>query len=193
MFQVQGIPLNVNAEADQLYEFEDVLTQDILGMAWRYSCRLCRTREDAEDLLQDALAHAMVRLHQLRDRTRFKSWLMSIVRTRFLMNQRRLVNEREKIQQSESDPGSRLVDYSASPEGDAFTEEISATLTRLPEFQREILTLFYIDDLNLFETAHVLAITVGAVQQRLFRARGALKRELERSRDRTTCVVYQEL
>lgn len=118
---------------------------------------------------------------------------MSIVRTRFLMDQRRHAIERERLQHSEQDAGESLVDYTAAPQGDAHTEEIAAALTRLPASQREILSLFYIDGLNLVETARVLDVSVGAIQQRLFRARGALKRELERGQAGTTCPVFQEL
>lgn len=182
----------VNAEPDQLSKFESALTPQILGIAWRYAHRLSRTPEDAEDLLQDALAHALVRIDQLRNWDRFKSWLMSIVRTRFLMNHRRHALEREKLRLSISDSGERAVDYTATLEGDILADEVAAALGRLPDFQQEVLTLFYLDGMSLAETGDILGITVGAVQQRLFRARGALKRELERGRSGTGCAVLQE-
>ena len=64
--------------------FEQLLTQDVYRAAWNYSWRLCNRREDAEDLLQEALVHALRKLDQLKDMAMFKSWLLSIVRTRFL-------------------------------------------------------------------------------------------------------------
>ena len=182
--------MSVNPE--QVFEFEEALTRDVLGMAWRYSCRLCRTIEDAEDLLQEALAHALLRFEQLRDPTRFRSWLMSIVRTRFLMNHRRVTPERDRVRVSDGEAEMRLVDTMATPEGNTFTEMITTTLKRMPNPQSEILSLFYIEGLSLLETAKVLGITVGAVQQRLFRARGALKRELERLNPETHYAALQE-
>src|SRR5690606_24929517 len=70
--------------------FERLLTQDVYRAAWNYSWRLCNRREDAEDLLQEALVHALRKLDQLKDDSTFKSWLLSIVRTRFLNGLRAL-------------------------------------------------------------------------------------------------------
>ena len=184
--------MHVSVNPDLVCEFEEALVPEILAMAWRYACRLSKTREDAEDLLQDALAHGLVRFDQLRDPTRFRSWLMSIVRTRFLMLQRRVTPDQERFRVDDADAETRLADTAATPEGNSLAEEIALSLSRLPTPQSEILSLFYLEGLNLQETAQVLGITVGAVQQRLFRARGALRRELERFHPASTYALYQE-
>ncbi|MBN2082398.1 sigma-70 family RNA polymerase sigma factor [bacterium] len=158
--------------------FESALTPAILDLAWRYSYRLSKTREDAEDLLQDALAHALTRIRQLRDLTRFRSWLMSIVRTRFLMQRRRNTAEDFVIHDREQDLSQRLADHSLDTESDILVETTRYALQRLADEQREILSLFYIDGLSLIETGEVLSISQSAVRSRLFRARGALRREL---------------
>ena len=44
-------------------------------------------------------------------------------------------------------------------------------LARLPETEREVLTLFYLQELSLSEVADVLRVPVGTVKSRLFRAR----------------------
>ena len=46
-------------EADICRRFDGLLTDGIYSLAWRYCARLCRTREDAEDLLQDSLLQAV--------------------------------------------------------------------------------------------------------------------------------------
>ena len=158
--------------------FETALTPAILDLAWRYSYRLSKTREDAEDLLQDALAHAITRIGQLRDLTRFRSWLMSIVRTRFLMQRRRNTAENYVIHDREHDLSQRLADTSVDADTDLLVETTRCALKRLAGEQREILSLFYIDGLSLIETGEVLGISQSAVRSRLFRARGALRREL---------------
>lgn len=160
--------------------FEHVLTPAIMDLAWRYSCRLCKTREDAEDLLQEALAHALLRFSQLRDVSRFKSWLMSIVRTQFLMHQRRNTAEKFTIYDREQDIGSTVADLAAGPNADPLADITAVSLSQLPDEQREILSLFYLDGLNLQEAGEVLGISTGAVRSRLYRARGAMRRELQR-------------
>ena len=45
--------------------------------------------------------------------------------------------------------------------------------------------LYYIEDFNIKEIAQILEITEGAVQKRLARARGKLKRNLQESEELT--------
>src|SRR5438552_11203739 len=51
---------------------------------FRYACRLSGSAADAEDLTQDAFCKAQMRLHQLRDPSRAKAWLFSILRNAYL-------------------------------------------------------------------------------------------------------------
>ena len=61
-------------------------------------------------------------------------------------------------------------------------EPIAEALARLPHAQREILSLFYLDGLNLEETGWVLGITPQVASQRLYRARRSLRRLLPEPR-----------
>ena len=58
-------------------------------------------------------------------------------------------------------------------------------LARLPETEREVLTLFYLQELSLSEVADVLRVPVGTVKSRLFRARHMLRRGLDQKGLRT--------
>jgi len=68
----------------------------------------------------------------------------------------------------------RLMDTSAGPSARLRREEqrlhIRAALDRLPERDREILALRYLEQLNTAEVAAVLSITEAAVKMRLLRA-----------------------
>ena len=55
-------------------------------------------------------------------------------------------------------------------------------LARLPVVEREVLTLFYLQELSLGEVAEVLGVPVGTVKSRLFRARRLLRREIDQKR-----------
>ena len=167
-------------QQEQVAQFEELLTQECLGIAWRYCCRLVRTRQDAEDLLQESLAHAFTRLHQLNDTGSFKSWLMSIVRSRFLMQYRRKTADKLIVDKDSTDTSYTIADRSSLRNDDPRSDLTLAALGQLPDGQRQILELFYIEELTLAETARVLRVSQGAVQQRLFRARGALKRQIQR-------------
>lgn len=150
--------------------FESLVTDHTYEVAWRACRRLADCREDAEDLLQESLVHAFTRLYQLRDRSRFRGWLLAIVRTRHLARLRR---DKSRPQATRELP--QLAAGGENP----LDETIAAALARLPQPQRELLSLFYLDGLSLSETGQALGIRPQIVRQRLYRARRALRRCLD--------------
>lgn len=156
--------------------FTRLISEPVYQSAWRYALRLCANREDAEDLLQESLAHAYAKLDQLKSEDTIRGWLLSIIRSKFLRHR-----QRARARQGQADM--ELQEYAlAGPTdwaADPLSELMSVALDRLPESQREILILFYIEGLNIAETGQVLAIAPQAVKQRLFRARAALRRQMQ--------------
>lgn len=158
-------------------QFEAALSEEIYRSAWGYACRLCTAggalrRADAEDLLQEALLRAYQRFHQLREPARFKGWLLSIVRTAYLDRLRRRGQPEQGLDELHDD----LPDRASTGHHDPLAELMLAALNQLPLAQRELLSLFYLEGLNLEETGQVLGIAPRIVRQRLFRAREALRR-----------------
>ena len=157
-------------DAVKQQQFETALTDESYRRAWLFCCRLAATREDAEDLLQDALAHAFVKFDQLNQPESFCPWLLSIIRTRFFNAQRRA-----RVSQTES----YWLDTVAACEREHTASGVLAdALRRLPRAQRELLCMFYLDGLSQQEVGEVLRIPAAAVGQRVFRARRALQRLL---------------
>ena len=157
-------------ELSEQEQFEQLLTPGVHRRAWRYACRLKSTREDAEDLLQDALVRAYRGLHRLRHTERFGAWLISIIRNCHL-------SRRHRHHQQNSDSYWLQLVKSSSVEN-PLSESIAEALTKLPAAQREILSLFYLDGLSLEETGWVLGVAPQVVGQRLYRARRALRKKL---------------
>jgi RNA polymerase sigma-70 factor, ECF subfamily len=162
-------------ELDRRNQFEAVLTEEVYRTAWCYAKRLCAPlgtihRAEAEDLLQEALLRAYQRFQQLRDPGRFKGWLLSILRSCHLDRLRRSGHPLEAV--SELPDG--ILDRNADPQA----EMLFAALRCMPAAQRELLCLFYLEDLNVEETGQVLGLSAVAVRQRLCRARGELRRQL---------------
>ncbi|MBN2081188.1 sigma-70 family RNA polymerase sigma factor [bacterium] len=158
--------------ADRQKRFEEALSPAVYGAAWRFGCRLADCREDAEDLLQEALATAFARFDQLRDPLRFTPWLLAIVRRCHLM----------KLRERSRRP--RQVDVMrepvAEPDAPGFSGEVRAALAGLPERQRTLLALVYAEELSQVEAAQVLGVSPAGVRMQLTRARRALRRAIER-------------
>lgn len=160
-------------ELERRRQFDAALSDEAYRSAWGYACRLCTAggaprRADAEDLLQEALLRAYLRFQQLRDPAKFKGWLLSIMRTCHLDRLRRKGQPAEELDE--------LTLCAPEVHTDPLAELILAAMNQLPAAQRELISLFYLDGLNLEETGQVLRISPRIVRQRLFRAREALRR-----------------
>jgi RNA polymerase sigma-70 factor (ECF subfamily) len=162
----QGMPDEVGRQ-----RFERALSAEAYTAAWRFCCRLASGRHDAEDLLQDALARAYQRFGQLREPAKFKSWLLSIVRRCFLMQRRRAMRRPRAV--------TEYADVEAKPAADAFQAVVLSALASLPEAQRALLTLTYLEDHSATEAAEVLGFRPSAARMRLTRARRALRQRVE--------------
>jgi RNA polymerase sigma-70 factor, ECF subfamily len=159
----------VTKDSAQSVSFEELLTDEIYQSAWRYALRLASTREDAEDLLQDALTHAWKRIGQLREVNAFKSWLFSIIRTQYLGQIRKRRTQTVSLEDV----------HIPLPSCDMqMDNELGYALRKLPDSQRELLNLFYSEGLSMKETGMVLGISERAVKLRLFRARSILRKVL---------------
>jgi RNA polymerase sigma-70 factor (ECF subfamily) len=157
-------------------QFEQLLTEEAYQAAWRHACRMCTAAgrvqtADAEDLLQESLVHALLKLQQLREPARFTGWLLSIVRTRFISRHRGRAPAAVAL-----DDAPPLA--AAEHAGDPLVTEMLAALASLPKAQQRLLELFYMDGLSLKETGQALGIAPRVVRQRLHRARAALRKQL---------------
>ena len=151
--------------------FENALSPAIYRGAWGFAARLCHTREDAEDLLQESLIKAYRKFDQLREVEKFKPWLFSIIRSQFISG------TRKKQLPAEDCYWMQFVANSKTEH--PLSEDLSGAMFALPEQQRLVLSLFYLDGMNLIEAGQVLGISQRVVAQRLHRARHALRRKLE--------------
>ena len=138
------------------------------GDLFRYAYWLSRNRQQAEDIVQEALLRGWRAFAQVRDRAAVKSWLYSIVRNEFLRMAARDAPAHDSLDASEFD----IVDERASP----FGMEMRDALAALPASFAEPLALQVLGGFTCAEIAALLETTEGAVMTRLTRARQALKR-----------------
>src|SRR5215468_10985283 len=83
----------VSVDRDVEREFE-VRLRDSSTLAFRVAYGVLRHREDAEDVAQEAFAKAYRSFHQLRDRDRFRAWLVRMT-WRLAIDRRRGDHRRE--------------------------------------------------------------------------------------------------
>jgi RNA polymerase sigma-70 factor (ECF subfamily) len=139
----------------------------------RYAARITGSVADAEDVVQEAYvkAHRALATGQFEGRSSVKTWLYRIV-TRTAIDERRGRQRREAL--SGAAP-SGSYDGAASAEAYLALRELSGWLSGLPAEQRSALVLRALEGLGNREIAEILGCSEGAVEQRLVRARAALR------------------
>ena len=141
-----------------------------------YIRRLVEDEHEARQILQQTWVKVLQGLGRLREPRKLPLWLYSIARKTALSHLRSRYSEQALFQREAEVPD--LPDESTDLRLDE-VEQVHYGLSRLSLMQREVLTLFFLQDLSLEEIAAVLEIPVGTVKSRLHHAKRALKAILE--------------
>jgi RNA polymerase sigma-70 factor (ECF subfamily) len=143
----------------------------------RYYLRRLNTGGDhVDDTLQDVWVKVVRQVGSLRDARAFIVWLYTIARNEAYGKAKakdpfvELTDEHLELVTDDHEP--------------VFSDEdaarIHAALARLTPAHREILTLGFLEDLSHKQIAAILGIRDGTVRSRIYYAKQALRRELEK-------------
>ena len=170
-----GSALSQDASLER--EFEQRLA-DCPALAYRVALGVLRNTAEAEDVAQEAMLRAYRNFHRLRDRERFRAWL---VRTawRLALDRIRASGRRERRENAayvDSQRGAGTGDVAAAHE---FERQVAKALDALPEKLRLVMTLAAIEGYNTGEVANLTGLPEGTVKSRLFLARKKLAESLE--------------
>jgi len=149
-------------------EFFEQAVRTHAGDLYRFAYWLARNRQQAEDIVQNALLRGWRASPRVRDRAAVKAWLFSIVRNEY---HRATAQDARHAGGVDAD-GIDIIDERASP----FGMEMRDALMALPSSFAEPLALQVLGGFSCAEIAAMLETTEGAVMTRLTRARQALKR-----------------
>ena len=142
---------------------------------YRYAYWLCRSRQLAEDLVQETFLRAWRFLDNLKDESKAKGWLITT-----LKREHARIYERYQPEFAEADfdaMPSKVDDSSQDPQ----LQALRAAITKLEDNYREPLVLQAMWGYSGEEIAEILDMPRATVNTRLFRARQQLKYILEKS------------
>ena len=149
------------------------------ALAFRVAYSVLRRRQDAEDVAQEAFVRAHRRFTQLRDRGRFRAWLVRMT-WRLALDRQRADRRRAAREQVHGEPAA-----TAEPRADeaALVRERAEALWRaidaLSEKLRMVIVLSASEGHDVAEVARLLDLPPGTVKSRLFLARRRLKELLQ--------------
>ena len=175
----------VSVDDDLAREFEARLVESST-LAFRVAYSVLRHREDAEDVAQEAFVKAYRSFRQLRDRDRFRAWL---VRTTWRLSLDRRRGDRRRAAREHAPRGWSIAAEATGGHGTASAVDAIVTTQRtaqlwhaidaLPEKLRVVVVLASIEEHQLDEVARLLDLPEGTVKSRLFLARQRLKEHLQ--------------
>ena len=152
--------------------------------------RITRTREDAEDVVQQTFQKAFTHLGQFEARSTFSTWLTRIAITEALMFLRRSRGLREvRIDDLNGNEKTTtpLEVPDAGPDPEAIysqqeqAEMLSAAIDELSPGIRKAMQLRELDERSSEETAQIMGISVSALKGRMFHGRRKLRERLKQS------------
>lgn len=120
-------------------------------------------KEDAEDILQETYVQAFNSLSSLKNEESFRPWLISIARNK--------VNDyyRRKAEVTEVPFDDAAIQYVTLNR--PVNTSVSDTMKKLSDEERELLHLYYWEDMSVKDIARELDIPEGTVKSRLHKAR----------------------
>jgi len=170
----------VKRARDGDYGAFQVLFERYRTLAYRFAYQMTNSRDDAEDIVQEAFVRAYQNLHRYRDEAKFTTWVLRIVTNlctdRARSSQRRTVLEQQEAagaldwmtQGTPDDPVGNL-------EEERRRSALKRALNALPPHHRMMIVLRDIEEREYPDIAAVVGCTVGGAKLRVLRARRALK------------------
>ena len=165
------------------------IVRNYQDLVFNFSFKVCRNRDFAEETVQDTFVNVFRNLKQFDGRSKFTTWLYSIVANNCLMKRRRTKLEKASVSidapqltdggDSQEEP---LTSWQKTPLDETMRKELSARLDeaiqKLPLDYRLVFILRDLEGKSAEETARIVKLTVSAVKSRLHRARVFLRDQL---------------
>ena len=162
------------------------------GEVLSFVSRIVRSREDAEDISQEAFIKAYQSIGQFKGYSSFKTWLYAIAKnSAYSYLQKKnpgMISLDEKAELinviSVQYPP---VDAESASTREDFLNIVSESLALLPPKYNTILQLFYFRRFKYHEISEILSIPMGTVKSLLHRALRALRKDVMKELKRKMC------
>jgi RNA polymerase sigma-70 factor, ECF subfamily len=156
----------------------------------RYARSLLRDRDAADDLVQDCLERALVRLDNWQTGESPRRWLFTIMHHLFI-DQMRKVNRRGEAAMLPLEAGEAVAQPAEQLEGIASREIIDALQAISPD-RRAALVMVAIEGFSYAEAANMLGVPAGTLMSRIARGREELRGLLDDTARRRAIRIVEK-
>lgn len=171
---IKGCLRNDLTAQKKLYE---TFSGKMMGVCMRYA----KTREEAEDILQDGFFKVFCSLNQYDGRGAFGGWIRKIMVNTALQHIRK--EKGKVIMVGGVENYDRPSDLSTNIESQFEVNELMKMIQKLPTGYQTVFNMHVIDGYSHKEIAEQLGITVGSSKSQLSKAKSALKEMLGKKKE----------
>lgn len=169
---IEGCRKNKRKARNKLYK---LYANKYLGVCLRYT----RNKPEAEDVLHDAFIKIFTKIDQYKGNGSFEGWMRRIVVNTAIQSLRERSKTRLVFEENE------IIEDTVSEDLDDNTpmlpaKELMALIQNLPDGYKVIFNMYVIENMNHQEIADSLDISLGTSKSQLFRAKKALRNEIEK-------------
>jgi len=155
-------------------EAQEALVAQLAPMVFRLASRFFRSREDVEDLAQEAFARFFQKIDQIRPDENVVGWVSRLTINVCYDRLRKIQRERTAMEAYTAEPR-----YAKPEAADDAYEDVRAALDNLDPKLRMPLLLKEVEELSVKEISVIMGLSQSNVKIRLFRARKKLAGVLE--------------
>lgn len=162
----QTLPMEVTDEVVRYYS----------PMIYRIALTKTKSNHDADDIFQEVFLKLLMRDKPFETEEHRKAWLIRV--TINCCNSHFVAPWRKNVDSMEDVLLEQIADDEPIPGAEEEKIDIYAEVMKLPEQMREVILLFYYEDMSVREIAEVVGSSEVNVKKRLSRARQRLRLEM---------------
>lgn len=163
----QTLPMEVTDEVVRYYS----------PMIYRIALTKTKSNHDADDIFQEVFLKLVMRDKPFETEEHRKAWLIRV--TVNCCNSHFVAPWRKNVDSMEDVMLEQLPDESETFWRESGGPDVYAQVMKLPEQMREVVLLFYYEDMSIREIAEIVGTSEVNVKKRLSRAREKLRLEME--------------
>lgn len=170
-------------EKDDLYYIKEVKNGNVSAFSYlveRYqdfvysiALKMLKNTEDAEEMAQDCFVKAYTKLDSFEAKSKFSTWLYSIVYYSCVTEIRKKKTQLTSLEESRISDNDEFRLFETLTENKKEDQEkyLAEALDKLPEEDNVLLNLYYFEGLSVAEIKQVTKMSESNVKIKIFRAR----------------------
>ena len=156
----------------------------LLDSLFNFAQWLTRNREEAEDLVQETYVKGLKGFASFQSGTNFRAWMFRILRNSFRTSRTGLAAQKTVYMEDEEGESNEWASAATleTPEtilmGSLNQQALHDAIDQLSPPLKEVILLCEVEEMSYQEMSDTLAVPIGTVMSRLFRARKAIRMKL---------------